>query len=143
SWNSVSWNSVSWNSVSWNSTYWEGSPVTDFPAVNEETVVGEETASDPVGFVDVALTTPTFPIDPNAWNFDVDDFVLDPSLLITDGTYDISFDPTVTLDLGNLGSVTAAAMASSPQPSSADQPAQAEAASAPLRNQLFLPLIQR
>lgn len=135
SWNSVSWNSVSWNSVSWNSTYWEGSPVTDFPNVNEETVVDEETAADPVGFVDFAITTPTFPTDPNAWHFDVDDFVLDPSLLTTDGTYDISFDPTVTLDLGNLGSVSAAAVAT------ADQPAQEEAA--PLRNQLFLPLIQR
>lgn len=120
--------------MSWNSTYWEGSPVTDFPAVNEETV------SDSSGFVDFDWTVPEFPTDSDGWDWDLDEdnILLDPSQLTAGGEFDISLDPTVTLDGGDLELISAAA-----SETTAAQPAQEDAASAPLRNRLYLPMVQR
>ncbi len=140
SWNSVSWNSVSWNSVSWNSDYWEASPVTDLPAI------GEETTFDTVGFVGFDKTALTFPTNANSWHLGVDGFVWDPSQLPTDGTFDISLDPNLTLDFGNLGLINAAAVATATATmteTTVPPAAQESAAMPPLREQLFLPMIYR
>jgi hypothetical protein len=112
--------------------------VTDLPAV------GEEPAPDTVGFVDFDATALRLPTDADSWSLDIDGFVWDPAQLTTDSASDISFslDPNLTLDFGNLGLINAAAVETATE-TTVLPAAQESAAMSPLREQLFLPMIQR